>query len=243
MPPMVNGVQWNPFPNSNEFVTFGVKHMKVWRPVVSMDGYESNAGSNTTQWVGELSFRNDGKRVADCGFKTPRFRNTGEPGGGFVLPPTPDPEEDEDEHALGEFEANTHSVSRSVADESFADGRESPAPSGEQSVRSVTREKGKTELNISMTSLSSLRNHREASASGDNGANTGSIKQPSLSASVRASFAKRNTETDFGRFNSSNSKTKSEGSAENVLAAACTCRAFPKSGDTARFASNAPFDC
>ena len=105
-----------------------------------MDGYESNAGSNTTQWVGELSFRNDGKRVADCGFKTPRFRNTGEPGGGFVLPPTPDPEEEEDEHALGEFEANTHSVSRSVADESFADGRESPAPSGEQSVRSVTRE-------------------------------------------------------------------------------------------------------
>ena len=50
---MVYGAVWNPFPGMREFVTYGAKHIKLWRPLPS--------GS----WTGEMGLRNDGTRVGD----------------------------------------------------------------------------------------------------------------------------------------------------------------------------------
>ena len=75
LPPMVYGVAWNPFPGMDEFVTYGVKHLKVWRKI------DLNDGVSPPQWVGELASRNDGRRVADCSAKKARFVNDGNPGG------------------------------------------------------------------------------------------------------------------------------------------------------------------
>ena len=85
LPPMVYGCVWNPFPGMEEFVTYGAKHVKVWRRVDL--GSEENALNRP--WVGEMGLRNDGRRVADFSAKDPRTVNTGEPGGGFVPTPTP----------------------------------------------------------------------------------------------------------------------------------------------------------
>lgn len=64
LPPMVYGCVWNPFPEMQEFITYGNKHVKVWRCV---DG----------QWLGEMGLRNDGGRSADVSAKDPGAANTG----------------------------------------------------------------------------------------------------------------------------------------------------------------------
>ena len=168
LPPMVYGIAWNPFPGMDEFVTYGVKHLKVWRKI------DLNDGVSPPQWVGELASRNDGRRVADCSAKKARFVNDGNPGGGYVAPPTPDPEDPE------------------YADD-FDD--EDGAP------RSAI-EKGKASLNASMTSLASFV---KKDPGGEKGAPPGSAAKKkggaasdptaSLSASVRASFAKLSATT------------------------------------------------
>ena len=84
LPPMVNGVVWNPFPGMEEFVTYGVKHIKVWRRARFGDDDEGGA------WVGEMGRRNDGRRPADFSAADPRTVNTGQPGGGYVPAPTPE---------------------------------------------------------------------------------------------------------------------------------------------------------
>jgi len=57
LPPMVYGCVWNPFPDMEEFITYGTKHIKVWRRVGD-------------QWLGETGLRNDGQRVADVNLET-----------------------------------------------------------------------------------------------------------------------------------------------------------------------------
>ena len=69
LPPMVYGAVWNPFPGMEEFVTYGAKHIKVWRKV--------KVGAEV-RWVGEMGLRNDGLRVADCVQRNPGDPNTGE---------------------------------------------------------------------------------------------------------------------------------------------------------------------
>ena len=69
LPPMVYGAVWNPFPGMEEFVTYGAKHIKVWRKV--------KVGAEL-RWVGEMGLRNDGLRVADCSQRNPGDPNTGE---------------------------------------------------------------------------------------------------------------------------------------------------------------------
>ena len=64
LPPVVYGCAWNPFEGMEEFVTYGAKHIKVWRRV---DG----------QWLGEMGLRNDGSRTADVSAKDPEAKNTG----------------------------------------------------------------------------------------------------------------------------------------------------------------------
>ena len=65
LPPMVYGAVWNPFPGMEEFVTYGAKHIKVWRKV--------SVGAEV-RWVGEMGLRNDGLRVADCSQEPRRSR-------------------------------------------------------------------------------------------------------------------------------------------------------------------------
>ena len=65
LPPMVYGAVWNPFPGMEEFVTYGAKHIKVWRKV--------KVGAEV-RWVGEMGLRNDGLRVADCSQRNPGAR-------------------------------------------------------------------------------------------------------------------------------------------------------------------------
>ena len=175
LPPMVYGVVWNPFPGMDEFVTYGVKHLKVWRKIDLGDGAPA-------RWVGELASRNDGRRVADCSAKPARFVNDGNPGGGGVAPPTPDPE-DPSTYA-DDFDDEEDSQSRSAL------------------------EKGKRSLNASMTSLASLKASKTPVATSPNpkkGAGAaakgplaakspaGAASAAGLSASVRASFAKLST--------------------------------------------------
>ena len=69
LPPMVYGTVWNPFPGMEEFITYGAKHIKVWRKVKV--GTES-------RWVGEMGLRNDGLRIADCAQANAGDPNTGE---------------------------------------------------------------------------------------------------------------------------------------------------------------------
>ena len=69
LPPMVYGTVWNPFPGMEEFITYGAKHIKVWRKV--------KVGSEV-RWVGEMGLRNDGLRIADCAQANAGDPNTGE---------------------------------------------------------------------------------------------------------------------------------------------------------------------
>ena len=127
LPPMVYGVVWNPFAGMDEFVTHGVKHLKVWRKIDLGDG-------GGPRWVGELASRNDGRRPADCSAKQARFVNDGNPGGGYVAPPTPDPEDPE-----------------------YADDFDDDDAGKNGDARRSALEKGKQSLNASMTSLSSFK--------------------------------------------------------------------------------------
>ena len=198
LPPMVYGVVWNPFPGMDEFVTYGVKHLKVWRKIDLGDGAPA-------RWVGELASRNDGRRVADCSAKPARFVNDGNPGGGGVAPPTPDPEDPS----------------------TYADDFED-----EDSQSRSALEKGKRSLNASMTSLASLKASKTPVATSPNpkkGAGAGAAakgplaaKSPAgaasaagLSASVRASFAKLSTTAPSSKPKSSK---PSSGGGENVVA-------------------------
>ena len=215
LPPAVNGVAWNPFPNSNEFITFGVKHLKVWRAVDLSDaksGFQSKP-----RWVGELARWNDSKRVADCSVKMPRFVNTGEPGGGFVEPPTPDPEDPEFHEDMQDDRSTVQSERHSERGSQF-DDQMSP---GKASLTESAREKGKASLNKSMTSLSSFSKGKGLPEFGGKATNKSLTRN--LSANVRASFAKLNV--DGGVRSSARGKIQSgkkinESSAgENVVAA------------------------
>ena len=150
LPPMVYGVAWNPFPGMDEFVTYGVKHLKVWRAIDLNDG-------SPPRWVGELASRNDGRRVADCSAKQARFVNDGNPGGGYVAPPTPDPEDPE---YADDFDDDDVGAEKFDSRHVPADGGSSPAAKNSAPKNSAPKsaiEKGKRSLNASMTSLASFK--------------------------------------------------------------------------------------
>ena len=220
LPPMVYGVAWNPFPGMDEFVTYGVKHLKVWRAIDLNDG-------SPPRWVGELASRNDGRRVADCSAKQARFVNDGNPGGGYVAPPTPDPEDPE---YADDFDDDDVGAEKFDSRHVPADGGSSPAAknSAKSGAPKSAIEKGKRSLNASMTSLASFKK----SAGVVNGAPPGSADSAkkkggadndstaSLSASVRASFAKLSAtanKTSSKTGGGANKKSPGSSGGENVV--------------------------
>ena len=195
LPPMVYGVAWNPFPGMEEFVTYGAKHIKVWRRA-RFDGDEDGA------WVGEMGRRNDGRRPADFSAADPRTVNTGRPGGGYIPVPTPE---------TGSPSSSVHGSPSKRPNDANAS-----APVGVASSK-------KAAVTQSMTALSDFPKQRSSdgkAAGAGAGVGTPAKSTPSRAPRVRASLSKlsvRSSTSKLPGVGSTLSSTSAGG--ENVVSA------------------------